>query len=548
MFSCSHIQIPYSFLPACQKARFLLCPIPNQKSVMAKKSKKPHDKESGKVAPNSDSSSIFQHLFGEFSENAATASIFSDENPFRRKPISSSHTAQQPELESAVVASDINDSEPKKRKKEKKKAEENGGSRFDNEGEEKDEDGVRKKLKSVETGKPDSEVTVNGKESGSEKKNKKKRKRDDVEAEYEAKLYGLEKAEKVGEKRKKMDNPEDLMVSKEGFDDESKLLRTVFVGNLPLKTKKKTLFKEFSKFGEIESIRIRSVPLTDSKVPRKGAVLKKQLNENADGVHAYIVFKTEESAHDSLALNMTVVGGNHIRVDRACPPRKKMKGDCGPLYDNKRTLFVGNLPFDVKDEEIYQLFCGIKNLEESVEAVRVIRDSNTLLGKGVAYVLFKTKEAVNLVVKKRLNLRDRELRLSHAKATATPSKRKNSNENTNASPTKKFAAEPTTPGSGGKRTEKMSLAYQGMRATKSSSSVQKKSSRPRTSEQPNSKARLQVAKKQTERNSKRPAVAARKAKALKNAAAPSKQAGTKRKLENRTPSSAAGRKKKLRKF
>ncbi|XP_031125257.1 nucleolar protein 12 [Ipomoea triloba] len=524
---------------------------------MAKKSKKPHDKESGKVAPNSDpnpdSSSIFQHLFGEVSANAATTSIFSDDNPFRRKPNSSSHTAQQPELESAVAASDVNDSELKKRKKEKKKAEENGGSRFDKEGEEKDEDGVRKKLKSVEPGKLDSEVTVNGKESGSERKNKKKRKRDDVEAEYEAKLYGLEKAEnagigsgKVGEKRKKMDNPEDLMVSKEGFDDESKLLRTVFVGNLPLKIKKKTLFKEFSKFGEIESIRIRSVPLADSKVPRKGAVLKKQLNENADGVHAYIVFKTEESAHASLALNMTVVGGNHIRVDRACPPRKKMKGDCGPLYDNKRTLFVGNLPFDVKDEEIYQLFCGIKNLEESVEAVRVIRDSNTLLGKGVAYVLFKTKEAVNLVVKKRLNLRDRELRLSHAKATATPSKRKNSNENTNASPTKRFAAEPTTPGSRGKRTEKAPLSYQGMRATKSSS-VQKKS-RPRTSEQPNSKSRLQVANKQTERNTKRPAVAARKAKALKNAAASSKQAGTKRKLENRTPSSAAGRKKKLRKF
>jgi hypothetical protein len=31
----------------------------------------------------------------------------------------------------------------------------------------------------------------------------------------------------------------------------------------------------------------------------------------------------------------------------ACPPRKKMKGE-GPSYDRKRTVFVGNLPFDVK--------------------------------------------------------------------------------------------------------------------------------------------------------------------------------------------------------
>lgn len=42
------------------------------------------------------------------------------------------------------------------------------------------------------------------------------------------------------------------------------------------------------------------------------------------------------------------IGGNHIRVDRACPPRKKLKGDNSHLYDNKRTVFVGNLPFDVK--------------------------------------------------------------------------------------------------------------------------------------------------------------------------------------------------------
>ena len=29
------------------------------------------------------------------------------------------------------------------------------------------------------------------------------------------------------------------------------------------------------------------------------------------------------------------------------PPRKKLQGE-GPLYDRKRTVFVGNLPFDVK--------------------------------------------------------------------------------------------------------------------------------------------------------------------------------------------------------
>lgn len=44
---------------------------------------------------------------------------------------------------------------------------------------------------------------------------------------------------------------------------------------------------------------------------------------------------------------MMQFGGNHIRVDMACPPRKKMKTET-PLYNIKRTVFVGNLPFDVK--------------------------------------------------------------------------------------------------------------------------------------------------------------------------------------------------------
>lgn len=48
-----------------------------------------------------------------------------------------------------------------------------------------------------------------------------------------------------------------------------------------------------------------------------------------------------------------------------------------------------NLYF-LQDEEIYQLFSSIKNLESSVEAARVIRDPGSSLGKGIAYVLFKT--------------------------------------------------------------------------------------------------------------------------------------------------------------
>ncbi|KAG2283143.1 hypothetical protein Bca52824_054363 [Brassica carinata] len=154
----------------------------------------------------------------------------------------------------------------------------------------------------------------------------------------------MEEEKKVGEKRKRADEEvaDTLVVSKEGFDDESKLLTTVFVGNLPLKAKKKVIFEGCS-------------------------------------VNAYVVFETEEAAEASLAHNMSLIDGNHIRVDRACPSRKKLKGQDDHLYDSKRTVFWED------EEEVYQLFTGKSNLENNVEAVRVIRDPHLNIGKGILF-------------------------------------------------------------------------------------------------------------------------------------------------------------------
>lgn len=52
--------------------------------------------------------------------------------------------------------------------------------------------------------------------------------------------------------------------------------------------------------------------------------------------------------------------------------------------------------FSLQDEELYNLFSGIANLESSVEGVRVIRDPHMSLGKGIAYVLFKTRVCLTL--------------------------------------------------------------------------------------------------------------------------------------------------------
>ncbi|KAL0296347.1 UNVERIFIED_CONTAM: RNA-binding protein 34 [Sesamum radiatum] len=491
---------------------------------MAKKAKNPLKDGSTNHASKSNegenSSTVFKTLFGEISEqNSASNSLFSENNPFRRKPLET----RQPNHESGLGFAG-KDAGIKKSKK-FRAAELQGDEKNVNANHLESKETLGKDIGDIPRKVESGEFSVKN-----EKKKKKKRKRDEVEAEYEARLYGVMDETKenkgessvLGEKRKKMENPEDTMVPKEGFDDESKLLRTVFVGNLPLKLKKKEIVKEFAKFGEVESVRIRSVPIIDGKMPRKGAVIKKRINENGDRfvfcwsslshlvdfvalvdimcVHAYVVFKTEESAQASLAHNMAL------------------------------------------DEELYKLFTGIKNLETSIEAVRVIRDPGSSLGKGIAYVLFKTKDAANFVVKKHnLKLRDRELRLSHAKPNDTSSKRKNSLQpDTNSSSAKKSAVGSRTPDDANKVKAKANLSYQGLRASKSG--TQKKVHTRITLP---AKSKSQPAMEQKSGHKKRPSVAARKEKALQAASA-SKLAGTKRKLGNRTPDNA-GQKKKARK-
>ncbi|KAL2901304.1 RNA-binding protein 34 [Bienertia sinuspersici] len=513
---------------------------------MAKKSKDPNKTSTPKPEQDpANSNNIFNNLFGEIPDAETSNSLFSSNNPFRRKLTDS---IQSPILENPKSA-EVEKAAFKSKKRNKDEISSEEGKKL-------------KKEKLREN--PNSEaINVLGLNVNlEEKKEKKKRKRDELEREYEVKKYGVapddgeeqEKKDKVGgKKRKSIENPAEMMVSQEGYDDESKLLRTVFVGNLPLKIKKKALMKEFSKFGEIDSVRIRSVPTLDSKKPKKVQILNGKLNEAADSVNAYVVFKTEQAAEASVSHNMSMIGGNHIRVDRACPPRKKLKGDDAStsLYSNKRTVFVGNLPFDVKDEELYQLFCGIKQLESSIEAVRVIRDRQTSLGKGIAYVLFKTREAANLVCKKHnLKLRDRELRISHAKAStqSTPTKRKSPFPDDNKrSPVKKIsAAGSKTPESRYKVTPGGDTSYQGLRASKSG----EKTKTPLRSAAPASvKSGMKSSDKIKQRKDKRPSVAARKAKTktMQDGGFPN-QTGNKRKLGARTPQSSNNNKKKIKKF
>ncbi|WPG97350.1 Hypothetical protein R9X50_00012400 [Acrodontium crateriforme] len=233
--------------------------------------------------------------------------------------------------------------------------------------------------------------------------------------------------------------------------EQSKANRTVFLGNVSTsaiisKAARKTLDTHLSSFFDkvaepkakepkhkLESLRFRSTPYDTSK-PKKAAFARKELMDaTTKSTNAYAVYSSPLLAREAAThLNGTVVLDRHLRVDAVAHPAK---------VDNRRCVFIGNLGFvddetniqDANEEEgretrkrgkvpadveegLWRTFgkCG------KVESVRVIRDSTTRVGKGIAYVQFDDENAVEAALlydeKKFPPMLPRKLRVSRAKA------------------------------------------------------------------------------------------------------------------------------------
>ncbi len=357
---------------------------------------------------------------------ACANSLFSASSKFHIANYS--HTRAPPELPTSVSQPPASSNETAARRGAQERA-------SSSDGEEEPVPAVteRKRAGKAEKSQPVEKVLKAKKAEKADKKADKKAGKADKKAD-EAK-----KGDTPGAKR---DRPKDGPKTKDELLHELKdeaIGRTIFIGNLAESTTKKQLKKRFQQYGDIESIRFRSMLLKkDSRVPRRVAAAAGTVDEERGSHHAYLVFVHDTAVPKALQENMKVLDDRHIRVDRAAVNNMRVKllgakkgsraaaelvgASHQVQYDVSKTVFVGNLPLQVEDEELIRFFiAGLGAGSDSlIQAVRVVRDPKTSVGKGIAFVMFKNrgarKQALTLHGKA---LQGRKLRISEAQSDAT---------------------------------------------------------------------------------------------------------------------------------
>lgn len=186
--------------------------------------------------------------------------------------------------------------------------------------------------------------------------------------------------------------------------EDERMERTLFVGNVPLNAMQKDVKKLFKPFGNVETVRLRGVVPENPKIPKKTALLTGRLAKFADSHYAYVVFKKDQDFEKAMKLavkqlNMSIFRDHHIRVMPAGSQKRQAR---------RVSLFVGNLPFDCKEEELIQTFSEpAANLGVEVVNVRVSKDKGTGVGKGVGFVTFNDSLGIQGCLNEAGNLRIR---------------------------------------------------------------------------------------------------------------------------------------------
>lgn len=154
----------------------------------------------------------------------------------------------------------------------------------------------------------------------------------------------------------------------------------LFVASLPTSIRKKELITFFSKFGEI-----KRVELVTHKNSKKGKGF------------SFVTFIKEEDAE-------TVLGQRVFFKGRQLSIRRHLKGKELEKYRmefTKRRMFVGSIPLECSEEELYSTFQHIGKIEKAY----IIQDSQAQRANKYGYVVFRKVESMEKALQMKHEMR-----------------------------------------------------------------------------------------------------------------------------------------------
>lgn len=136
----------------------------------------------------------------------------------------------------------------------------------------------------------------------------------------------------------------------------------------------------------MEKVWFRSIATVyNEKVPLRARIIKNDFSEQKDNKNAYVLFSSPEEAKKAKEkLNQTEIEEKHIRVDI-----DYRDPDAPVSRDYDTTIFIGNLPFQSNEEDLRKHFSYLtvgEGNDDGILNVRIIRDPETFIGKGIAYI------------------------------------------------------------------------------------------------------------------------------------------------------------------
>jgi len=146
---------------------------------------------------------------------------------------------------------------------------------------------------------------------------------------------------------------------------------TVYIGNLLFDVTAEDLTRDFTPFGTVKS----AIIAADARGMSKG--------------FGYVEFETTEQATAAIeAKHQTVFEGRRLVVNYQVQKTQSSFGD-GSSNPPSKTLFIGNLAFEMSDADLNKLFREIRNVTD----VRVAIDRRTGQPRGFAHADFVDVES-----------------------------------------------------------------------------------------------------------------------------------------------------------